>query len=483
MTPRSRSRLTFAVLSTGVGSFTLLQSMTVPTLPTIQAEFATDQATAAWVITGFLLSASVATPVLGRLGDSHGKQRMFAVSLALLAVGSLVAALAPTIEVLVAARVIQGAGAGTIPLAFGIARDEFAPARVPTAIGFLSSLLAVGFGAGILIGGPIVTVLGYPWLFLLPAIVAAAAAAAAHWGIPESPVRSHAKLSLLPTLLLTGWLVALLLGLSSAPDWGWANWPTVSTLGAAAALCLAWAAVELRIDVPLIDLKMMRVRGVWTANLVALLIGVSMYGSFVFVPQFVQTPSTNGYGFDVSASESGLIMLPAAVMSFLCGLVAARVTRRVGARTTMALGSLVTTAGLLLAAFAHTYQWEVYVAVALVGLGTGLAFACMANAVIEAVPAHQSGSASGMNTNVRIIGGALGMAVITTVVTTGPLPSGFPTEESYTLAFALMAGAGLAATLAALLVPRRPRPRPRRPSARSRTASPRKSDSGRAVSV
>lgn len=454
MARRSSTRLTFVVLASGVGSFSLLQSMTVPTLPTIQAEFGTDQATAAWVITAFLLSASVATPILGRLGDAHGKQRMFVLSLALLAPGSLIAAFAPSIEVLIAARVVQGAGSGAIPLAFGIARDEFRAERVPTAIGFLSSLLAVGFGVGILVGGPIVTVLGYPWLFLLPALAATVAATAAWRGVPPSPVRSDARLRLLPAFLLSGWLVALLLGLSKAPAWGWASWPALALLGSAATLLVAWLLVEVRIDVPLVDLRMMRLRGVWTANLVALLTGVSMYGSFAFVPQFVQTPSVNGYGFDVSASESGLIMLPAAVMSFLCGLVAARVTRRIGARNALVLGSAISTAGLCVAAFAHAEAREMYAAVALTGLGTGLVFACLANAVIEAVPAHQTGTASGMNANIRIIGGAIGMAVITTVVTAAPQASGYPTEGAYTLAFALMAAASLVAALAALLVPR-----------------------------
>ena len=122
---RTDYRLTFLVLCVGVASFSLLQSMVNPVLPTIQAALDTDQATVTWVLTAYLVSASIFTPIIGRVGDKVGKERMLVVALAALAAGSLLAAVASSIGVLIAARVIQGVGGGVLPLTFGIIRDEF----------------------------------------------------------------------------------------------------------------------------------------------------------------------------------------------------------------------------------------------------------------------------------------------------------------------------------------------------------------------
>src|SRR3954452_7406460 len=132
---RAPRQLTFAVLAAGVLAFALLQSLVIPVLPTIQAELGATQADVTWVLTAYLLSASIFTPIVGRLGDMTGKKRMFVVALAALAVGCLLAALAPNLAVMIVARVIQGVGGGMLPLAFGIIRDEFPREKVPGAIG------------------------------------------------------------------------------------------------------------------------------------------------------------------------------------------------------------------------------------------------------------------------------------------------------------------------------------------------------------
>src|SRR5690348_4492604 len=115
---RADYRVTFAVLCLGVAAFSLLQSMVNPVLPTIEAGLGTDQATVSWVLTAYLLSASVFTPIIGRIGDKVGKERMLVVALGALAAGSLLAAVAPSIGVLIGARAIQGVGGGVLPLTF-----------------------------------------------------------------------------------------------------------------------------------------------------------------------------------------------------------------------------------------------------------------------------------------------------------------------------------------------------------------------------
>ena len=176
---RTDYRVTFVVLCVGVAAFSLLQSMVNPVLPTIQAALDTDQATVTWVLTAYLVSASVFTPIIGRVGDKVGKERMLVVALGALAVGSLLAAVASTVGVMIAARVIQGIGGGVLPLTFGIIRDEFPREKVASAIGTAAALLAVGGGVGLVIAGPLVEALSYHWLFWIPMIITALAAVAA----------------------------------------------------------------------------------------------------------------------------------------------------------------------------------------------------------------------------------------------------------------------------------------------------------------
>lgn len=455
-TPRDY-RLTFCILALGVSSYALLQSMSVPTMPTIQAELHASQSATAWVLTAFLLSASVATPIVGRLGDSYGKKKMFVISILMLAVGSLVAALAPNISVMILARVVQGVGGGCLPLAFGIIRDELPHKHVPTAIGLTSSLLAVGFGVGIVVAGPIMDGLGYHWIFLLPMLVAILAALGALFLVPESPVRSGEHIPVLPGVLLGGWLVALLVGASRAPHWGWGSWQVVGLMALAVVLFCAWVYTESHVRIPLVDLRMMRLRGVWTANLVALLIGVAMYGSFGFFPQFNQTPSSAGYGFTASVTESGHMMLPTAILSFICGFITARLAQAIGTRQVIVIGSAITAVGVFMAAFQHTEKWDMYVAGGITGLGTGLCFACLANAVVDAVPPAQTGIATGMNSNIRTIGGSIGTAITTSLVTADVQKSGYPVEHGYVVGFCFLAGAAVLAALAGLLIPGRGR--------------------------
>ena len=230
---RPHYNLTFAILAIAGIAFALLQSLVAPALRTIQTDLHTTTTAVAWLFTGYLLAASIATPIVGRLGDMFGKKRMLVVTLAIVAVGLLVAALATSIGVLILGRVIQGAGGAIFPLAFAIIRDEFPRERIPTGIALISALLGVGGGLGIILAGPIIAHLSYHWLFWLPLIVVVAAAIAAQVVIPESPIRAPGRIDWVGAGLLTGWLVALLVGVSEAPTWGWGSARVLGLFGLA----------------------------------------------------------------------------------------------------------------------------------------------------------------------------------------------------------------------------------------------------------
>jgi EmrB/QacA subfamily drug resistance transporter len=435
---RQHYQVTFAVLAAAGAAYALLQSLVVPVLSTIQHDVHTSQATVTWVLTAYLLSASIFTPIMGRLGDMAGKKRIFVISMLALALGSLLAAVATNVDVLIVARVIQGVGGGVLPVSFGIIRDEFPHDKVAGAVGIIASLLAVGAGLGIVLAGPIVDVLDYHWLFWIPMIITVAAAGAAVVVIPESPVRSAGRISWAPAVLLSAWLVALLVALSEASTWGWGSGKVLGLFGASLVLAVAWVRVELRAAAPLIDMQMMRLPAVWTTNAVALLIGVALYSVFVFLPEFVQTPSSAGYGFGASITASGLILLPMSVTMFAAGFACGPLIRRWGGKAVTVAGSSVSVVSLLLLTFAHTQRWELFLATGIMGVGFGLAFSAMSALIVAAVPRAQTGVASGMNANIRTIGGSIGAALMTSFVTSHPQASGLPRESGYTHGFLML---------------------------------------------
>jgi EmrB/QacA subfamily drug resistance transporter len=464
--PRKSTRLTFAVLATGAGVFSMLQSLIAPALPTVQHALHTSQSSATWVMTAYLLSASVFTPILGRVGDLAGRKRtLVGVLLAVLA-GCLVAALAPNIGVLVVARVVQGVGGALFPLSFGIIRDEFAPSQVSGSISNLSAVIAAGGGVGMVAAGPIVSALDYRWLFWIPVAIVAATVLIAVACVPESPRRAEGKVGWLGAGLLSAWLVALLLPLSQAGQWGWGSPKVLGLFAAAVVLFAAWLTAEARSRTPLIDLRVMRLPAVWTTNAAALLFGAGMYAIWSFLPGFVQTPSAAGYGFGASITASGLLMLPMLLAMFLSGVLSGRLEPRVGAKALLTAGAAL---GALACGFLtlwHDAQWQIAVVAGLFGLGIGLAFASMANLVVGSVPPEQTGAATGMNANIRTIGGSIGAAVTSVLVTGRLQPSGLPTASGYTHGWALLALLCLAAAGAALLVPAR------RPARTTHSATP-----------
>jgi MFS family permease len=451
----ARRTITLVVLAAAVSAFALLQSLVLPVLPTIAQDLHSTQATVTWVLTAYLLSASICTPILGRFGDMYGKERMLVVALAALALGSVLAALAGSIGVMIVARVIQGAGGGVLPLSFGIIRDEFPPRRVAGLVGLLAGMTAASSAIGTVLAGPIVSVLSYRWLFWLPALVILGCIICARLVIPRSTQRAAGRVSWPAVVLLSGWLVALLLAVSEAPTWGWTSPGVVVLLAVAVVLAVAWVRVEARSPHPLVDMAMMRMPVVWTTNLVAFLFGVDLYSTSTFVLEYMQAPASTGYGFGASVSKAGLLMLPMGATMFSFSLASGRLTARFGSKALLVVGSAIGVAAFLVLSLTHDRPWEIGVAMGILGTGFGLAFSAMSSLVVEGVEAHQTGVASGMNANIRTIGGAIGAAVVSSIIAATVTADGLPTKAGYTHAFQVLAVAAIAGTFAALLVPTR----------------------------
>ncbi|MFE2999058.1 MFS transporter [Nocardia sp. NPDC059246] len=452
---RPHYNVIFAVLLLGITAFSLLQSLVVPVLALLIPALHTTQDTATWLMTGYLLSASVATPIVGRVGDKIGKARTLVVVLCVLTIGCLIAALTDSVGVLIVARVIQGVGGGVLPLAFGIIRDEFPHAKLHSAVGAAAALGAVGAGLGLVVAGPIVDHLNYHWLFWIPMIMTAVAAAATNLLVPESPVRSQEGINWTAALLLSGWLVAALLAVSKGPRWGWGSHQTLGCF-ALAALCLVlWVWAETSSATSLIDMRTMRIPAVWTTNLVALLAGASMYATMTFLPQLIQTPKAiAGYGLSATMSQSGIYMLPITVAIFVMGLVTGPLAARIGAKAVVITGAVIMVVPFVSLALGHARGWQIYIAVSALGIGLGLVFSSMAAIVVGAVPPAQTGAATGINANIRTVGGAVGSALSGSILTaTVAAGHHLPTDAGYTRVFWFLAAVAVTAVLASLLIP------------------------------
>jgi EmrB/QacA subfamily drug resistance transporter len=451
---RSRPNLTLAVLSLAGLAYALLSSAVVPALPTIQHDLHTTETGVTWLLTGYLLSASVATSILGRFGDMYGKEKVLLWTLVVLAFGTLLGAVSHRLGVIIVARVIQGTGGGIFPLAFGIVRDEFPRERVASGIGLMSSILGVGAGIGIVLSGVIVEHLSYHWLFWLP-LVAIVLAAVGTWRfVPESPVRMPGRVNWLAAALMSVGISLTLLAISQATEWGWGSPKTLGLLAIGLCVCGVWIAVEVRSKEPLVDMSLMRVRGVWTTNAVAWLLGAGMYSSFIVIPQFVQLPKSTGFGFGASVVTSGLYLLPSSVGMFVLGLFAGRLSMRFGSKFALISGTAFTTCAFGLLALAHGAPADFLIASTLLGTGMGLAFAALGTLVVQAVPPEQTGVAGGMNTVMRTLGGALGGQLSATFIAAN-MRAGYPTVTGFTQTFAMATAFLVACMLVSLLVPAR----------------------------
>jgi EmrB/QacA subfamily drug resistance transporter len=435
-------------------AFALSQTLVIPALPQISESVGASPAAASWILTGFLLSASVATPIVGKLGDVYGKGRVLMAVLLLFSVGAVVNALAESVSVLIVGRVIQGVAGGVFPLAFGIIRDTFPPTKVAGGLAIVSAIFGIGGGIGLPLSGIIVDNLDISWLFWI-GLVALPAAFAAHRLVPDSPPARRMRIDWVGAALLSLALVALLLGVTEANDWGWGSARTIGLIVAGIVLVVAWVQVESRRAEPLIDLKVLRERAVATTNLTGGLVGFAMFASFLLIPQFAQTPpGSTGYGFGYSATESGLLLLPTALAQLIAGPIAGRIGSRLGFRVTLAAGAGFSTLAFAGLAIQHTHPWEFVVGGMLLGTGISFAFASMANLIVGAVPQHEVGIATGINTVTRTIGGAFGAAVATAILTADTVGnSHFATEDAYTLAFTMSAIGSVVAIVSALLVP------------------------------
>ncbi|MEU8986760.1 MFS transporter [Streptomyces sp. NPDC048558] len=461
--PGRRRAETAAILALSLAAMivSMMQTLVVPILGLIQSSLGASSAEVSWVTTATLLSAAVFTPLLGRFGDQHGKKPTLIGVLAVMIVGSVLAATTDSLLWLIVGRVLQGAATAIFPLALSVLREEVPARRLPGAMALVSGTLAFGSGFALVTTGLLTSGenADYHRVFWLATGLAAVTLLAVVLLVPASRTKTGGRTDILGALTLGLFLVLLLLPISQGHEWGWTSAPTLGSFAGAVVMAGVWSFTESRVREPMVDMRMFFHRPVLFSNLAGLFVGFGMFAQFLGVSYLAQVPrDVAGYGFGASVLRASVeYLLPSTIASLVVSQFGGVLIRRIGPRLTLALSAAMGIAGFTWLAAAHSSAPSVIGAGMAVGTAISLGYAAMPALIVAGVPPHQTGIANGINSISRSVGSAIGSALITSLLasrTIENLPAGvppLPAESQFTLSFAL-AGVAFAFVLALSLV-------------------------------
>jgi EmrB/QacA subfamily drug resistance transporter len=432
-------------------------------LPSIQHGLGFSTSSLQWVVNSYTLVFGGFLLLGGRAADLFGRQRLFVAGVAIFTAASLMNGLASSSEMLIIGRALQGLGAALVsPAALAIVTTTFAEGRERAkALGVWSAIAAGGGAVGLVLGGLLTETLSWRWVFFINVPIGLAAIAFAFRYIANSLADDEAETAdVAGAVSVTGGLLVLVYAIVKAQDYGWSSGRTIGLFAVAIALLGAFLVIEHRSKAPLIRLGIFRLRSLATANVAMLLVASAMYASFFFISLYVQ--EILGYG----PLEAGLAFLP-----FTAGIVigagaAQQLIRRIGVRSVATIGLTLATIGILIytrTTLDGTYVSQILPAVIVMSIGMGLTFMPVTLLATTGIATEDAGLASGLFNTSQQVGGALGLAVLSTIAvshTTSVLDglggSASPTDRAQALVdgfhWAFVAGAGLMALALVLIL-------------------------------
>ncbi|PZG40959.1 MFS transporter [Spongiactinospora gelatinilytica] len=455
--PTSRPAGVLTALVLVVLSYGLPQTMVVPAMSVLQHDLGTSQAAASWaVLSATLLASAVCTPLAGRLADRYCTRRVLIACLGLYLAGNLAAVVAPNVGVLIACRAVQGVSLALLPLSFTIVRRTLPPSRVPFGLALTAGLVGGTAGAGLLVGGVIVDQGSWRRLFVIGALLVLAALIATVAFVPPLPGSRAGRLDLPGAVTLAGGLVAVLLGITEGPVWGWLSPAVLGLFAGGLALLAVFVLIERRAPHPVIDIGLLVHRPLLIAHLGAFALGANQFVFYALLPKIAQLPGDIGFGTTVTGAA--LMLLPGTFLIVPASWAVPRLERHVGHRAPLWIGLTLAACGGVLLATMHDTLWQVLACYLVCGAGYGLAMAALPTMVNAGSTPEQSGSANGVNTVARTVGGATGSQIGAAILAGTILPgTTTPTSTGFTAAFlAAAAFTGLGALILPLLARTKP---------------------------
>jgi EmrB/QacA subfamily drug resistance transporter len=459
--PDPRRWRALALLGTAFFMTILDSTIVLTAIPSMQAELGVPVEVVQWVLTGYALTFGGLMLLGGRVGDLLGRRRVFVAGLALFGLSSLVCGLAWSVEVLLAARAVQGLSAAVMaPTALALVMTTFpeGPER-NKALAVWGGLGGVGATAGMLIGGTLTASLGWEWVFFINVPVAAVLVVLCPVLVREGRIAGVPRtIDVGGAATITGALLLLVLGLVTAPEAGWASGRTIGLLAGSVALFVLFVVIEARSAAPLVPLRVFRLRTLVAGNVVLFTVGLALDG--MLFPLTLYAQQVLGY----SALQAGLLTAAMTVMSIVGAFAGQALVERVGLRRLAGAGTALVVVGcaLLLGVSAGGNPLvEILPAMLVFGAGLGAAFVACQIAALTGVPEEESGLAAGLVDTSFHLGNAIGIAVATSIAVsvTAAAHLADPTAgltEGFRAAFVMTVVAAVLSLVAALvLLPRR----------------------------
>lgn len=456
-TSTDRALVTVVVLCFGGMAASLMQTLVIPIQGQLPELLDTSPANASWVVTATLLGSAVAMPIAGSLGDLFGKQRALVGSAAVLLLGSAVCAMSDALLPMLVGRALQGLAMGFVPVGISLMREVTPPRLTGTAIASMSATLGVGGAIGLPLSAWIADGWGWHALFWVSVGLAALMVLSTVFLVPHVHDANGGHFDVVGALGLTAGLVAFLVGISKANEWGWDSGRTWGAMAGGVLLLAVWARFELTRDEPLCDLRVTARKPVLLTNLAAVAVGFGMMAQAIVVPQLLELPEATGYGLGQTVLQAGLWMAPGGLMMLVFAPVSARLMRDAGAKVTLMIGAAVLGSGYLLAAFMMDAPWQLLVASCVASAGVGIGYAAMPTLIMDAVPLREAGSAVGINGLMRSIGTTTASAVMVALLTSSTTSMGafeLPSRSAFQLCFLVGAAAAFLGIAIAAVVPR-----------------------------
>ncbi|MCK2022667.1 MFS transporter [Microbacterium sp. kSW2-24] len=455
-----RPGVVVAVLAFAGIASSITQTMVTPLIAQFPRIFGTSPANTAWIVTATLLAAAVAVPISGRLGDLFGKRRMILLLAVPLALGGVVCAVAPTVEVMIAGRALQGVGSGMVPLGIALLRDVVPREKLSSSIATVSATLGVGGAIGMPLSAAVVEFSDWRVLFWASAAITGLVVIAVWLFVPSlDAAAAGQRFDGLGAIGLSIGLVALILAISKGSEWGWSSWVTLGLFGLAAVVFGLWGIWESRTTDPLVDLRTAAIPRVLWTNIASIFVGFGMYASMLVMPQLLQLPSSTGYGLGQSVLAAGLWMAPAGLMMLLLSPVGGRMTNARGPKFTLTVGAGILAVGYGVGLLAMGSTWGLLLTGIVINSGVALAYGAMPALIMGVVPRDETAAANGFNTLMRSLGTTIGAAVVGVILAQMTIHLGeaiVPSEVGFRVALYIGAGVSLLASIIAICIPAHP---------------------------
>lgn len=440
---------TLAILSLIATMVMYAETMLVPAIPDLIKDFHISYGMSSWILTTYLIAGAIMTPITGKLSDIYGRKRMLLIVMGIYALGASLGGFVTDIYQMLAIRIIQGIGMSMFPIAFGIIRESFPRSKLAIGQGVITSMFAAGAVIGLVAGGHLIQNFGWNATFFstIPMVLLLLVIISRFIQVDESHIQqkkdgqtSHRnKIDIQGAITLTVSISAFLMALTMVENNDTSNLFTIlgiMTIGIV--YMILFAVIEKRSSSPLVNLKILANKIILPANVMIMIVGMSMFMVFQTIPVLVRSPSPLGFGENPLMTSN--VQLPFAIVLLIFGPTSGFIISKLGSIKPIIVGSIISTIGFASLYMNHSTEFLVSVNLAILSTGLSLTNVGAMNVIMLSTSKHDIGASLGMSTLIRIVGASIGPAMAAMYMQTHKMSlSGivgtFPTADSYNLIF------------------------------------------------